>query len=147
MVAAFLLPMLVMPTYVGAASMPVAPFEPPQRTTTGAIMRALGVADTIERFEGMIYGVRATVALNMNTRVAHVALRGYPLAGTVEGDGWLKEPDKERGAVELEPNFAARLARRFVFIKWASLDREKHTVTVEAAVPILGSVELVLNRV
>ena len=110
-------------------------------------MRALGVADTIERFEGTIYGVSATVALNMNTRVAHVALRGYPLAGTVEGDGWLKEPDKERGAVELEPNFAARLARRFVYIKWASLDREKHTVTVQAAVPILGSVEIVLNRI
>jgi len=147
MVAAFLLPMLAMPAYVGAASMPATLFEHPQRTATGAIMRALGVADTIERFEGTIYGVSATVALNMNTRVAHVALRGYPLAGTVEGDGWLKEPDKERGAVELEPTFAARLARRFVYIKWASLDREKHTVTVQAAVPILGSVEIVLNRV
>ena len=54
---------------------------------------------------------------------------------------------KERGAVVLEPTFAARLARRFVYIQWASLNREKHTVTVSASVPVLGSVELVLQRV
>lgn len=146
-VAALLLPMLAMPTWVGAAALATAPFEPPQRTASAVLMRALGVADTIERFEGSFYGVSASVALNLNTRVAHVSLRGYPIAGTVEGDGWLKEPEKERGAVVLEPTFEARLARRFVSIQWASLDREKHTVTVYASVPVIGSVELVLHRV
>lgn len=147
MVTAFLLPMLVVPAYVRAASMPTSAFEFPQRTASAAIMRALGVADTVERFAGSFYGVSATVALNMNTRVAHVALSGYPIAGTVEGEGWLKEPDKERGEVVLEPTFAARLARRFVTIKWASLDHQKHTVTVHASVPVIGSVVMVLNRV
>lgn len=139
--------MLAMPVYVGAAAMPTQPFELPQRTASATIMRALGVADIVENFEGSFYGVTAKVALNLNTRVAHVALRGYPIAGTVEGDGWLKEHDKERGEVVLEPNFAARLSRRFVRIEWASLDREKHTVTVHASVPVLGSVEMVLHRV
>jgi len=139
--------MLAMPAYVGAASMPAALFEHPQRSASAAIMRALGVADTVERFEGSFYGVSAAVALNLNTRVAHVWLQGYPIAGTVEGEGWLKEPDKERGAVVLEPTFEARLARRFVSIQWASLDREKHTVTVHASVPVIGSVEMVLHRV
>lgn len=147
MVAALLLPMLAMPAYVHAASMPASAFETPQRTASAAIMRALGVADTVEHFEGSFYGVSASVALNLKTRVAHVSLRGYPIAGTVEGDGWLKEPDKERGAVVLEPTFEARLSRRFVHIQWASLDREKHTVTVHASVPVIGSVEMVLHRV
>ena len=110
-------------------------------------MNAAGVRDTIELYEGSFYGVSASVALNMNTRVAHVSLRGYPVAGTVEGEGWLKDPDKERGEVVLEPTFAARLARRLVHINWASLDRAAHTVTVAASVPILGVCELVLNRV
>lgn len=147
MVAALLLPMLAMPAHVHAASMPASAFEHPQRTASAAIMRALGVADTVEHFEGSFYGVSASVALNLKTRVAHVSLRGYPIAGTVEGDGWLKEPDKERGAVVLEPTFAERLSRRFVHIEWASLDREKHTVTVHASVPVIGSVEMVLHRV
>lgn len=146
-VATLLLPMLAVPTWVGAAALAAVPFETPPRTASAVLMRALGVVDTIERFEGSFYGVSASVALNMNTRVAHVSLRGYPIAGSVEGEGWLKEPDKERGAVVLEPTFAARLARRFVYIQWASLNREKHTVTVSASVPVLGSVELVLQRV
>ena len=113
-VAALLLPMLAMPTWVGAAALATSPFEPPQRSASAVLMRALGVADTVERFEGSFYGVSASVALNLNTRVAHVSLRGYPIAGTVEGDGWLKEPDKERGAVERRPldtDKAAREAR------------------------------------
>ena len=148
-VAACVLPMLAHSTFVQAAWVS-GPSEPPpigHRTVAGTLMRAVGVADTVEHFAGTFYGVTANVALNMNTRVAHVALRGYPIAGTVEGDGWLKEPDKERGEVVLEPTFAARLARRFVRIQWASLDREKHTVTVHALVPILGECELVLQRV
>lgn len=147
MVAALFFPMLAMPSWVGAAALATSPFEHPKRTASAALMRALGVADTVERFEGSFYGVTASVALNLNTRVAHVALSGYPIAGTVEGDGWLKDPDKERGEVVLEPTFEARLARRFVRIQWASLDREKHTVTVHASVPVLGSCELVLQRV
>jgi hypothetical protein len=146
-VAALLLPMLVMPSWVGAAALATSPFEPPQRTASAVLMRALGVSDTVENFEGSFYGVSANVALNMNTRVAHVSLRGYPIAGTVEGDGWLKDSDKERGNVVLEPTFAARLARRFVYIQWASLNREKHTVTVSVSVPVIGSCELVLHRV
>jgi hypothetical protein len=149
-VVAGVLPMLAHSVFVrGAWSS--GPTDQPSvgghRTVASTLMRAVGVADTVEHFAGALYGVSADVALNMNTRVAHVTLRGYPIAGTVEGDGWLKEPDKERGEVVLEPTFAARLARRFVFIQWASLDREKHTVTVHVSVPLLGECELVLKGV
>lgn len=147
MVTTFLLPMLVVPAYVRASSMPTSAFEFPQRTASAAIMRALGGADTVEHFAGSFYGVSATVALNLNTRVARVSLRGYPIAGTVEGEGWLKDPDKERGEVVLDPTFTARLARRFVRIEWASLDHHKHTVTVHASVPVIGSIVMVLHRV
>ena len=146
--ATFVLPMLVHSAYVQAkwvrADAPAPPMG--QRSVTSAIMNAVGVADTVEHFAGTFYGVKADVALNMNTRVAHVALSGYPVAGRVEGDGWLKDAGKERGEVMLEPDFAARLARRFVSIQWAALDRDRHTVTVHATVPIIGSLELVLHR-
>lgn len=149
-VVAGVLPMLAHSAFVrGAWSS--GPTDQPSagghRTVASTLMKAVGVADTIEHFSGTFYGVSADVALNMNTRVAHVTLRGYPIAGTVEGDGWLKEPDKERGEVVLEPTFAARLARRFVVIQWASLDRAKHVVTVYVSVPILGERALVLEGV
>ena len=118
-----------------------------QRSVGGVIMKAAGIPDPIEHFEGNFYGVTASVALNMNTRVAHVSLRGYPIAGSVEGSGWLKDSGKEKGAVVLEPEFEARLSRRFVSIQAAELNREKHTVTVYATVPILGALALTLNRV
>ena len=60
-----------------------------QRSVGGVIMKAAGIPDPVEHFEGNFYGVTASVALNMNTRVAHVSLRGYPIAGSVEGSGWL----------------------------------------------------------
>jgi len=97
-------------------------------------------------FEGSFYGVYARVALNMNTRVAHVTLSGIPLGGSLEGEGWLKSAGTESGPVVLQEEFAARLARRYVEISRASLDRGAKTVTVWASVPLLGEIEMVLNE-
>jgi|SaaInlV_125m_DNA_1040241.scaffolds.fasta_scaffold01182_6 hypothetical protein len=115
----------------------------------GALGRALmhaGLVDPVERFAGSIYGVHARVHLNMRTRVATVSLRGAVIGGTVQGTGWLTNPEAEAGGVVLEERFAARLRRRFVRVESAALDRTRRTVTVRAAVPILGVVDIVLTQ-
>jgi|TARA_B110001452_G_scaffold178009_1_gene149367 hypothetical protein len=100
-----------------------------------------------QHYRGSLYGVTATVALEMATREAHVELRGVPLGGTIAGIGWLKNIDGEVGEVELEEAFAAALAWRMVSIQAASLDRHANTVTVHVTVPLLGAQQLALKRV
>ena len=143
------MPLAAKPAQVHPPSQPSQPFleQFTQRTVGRVLMQMAGIPDPIEYFEGHFYGVTARVALNMNTRVAHVSLKGYPIAGSVEGTGWLKDSGKEQGAVVLDPEFEARLSRRFVSIQAAELDRDRHTVTVHATVPILGTLALVLKRV
>lgn len=100
-----------------------------------------------QHYRGSLYGVTATVALELATREAHVELRGIPLGGTIAGVGWLKNIDGEAGEVELEEGFAAALAWRMVSIQAASLDRDANTVTVHITVPLLGAQRLALKRV
>ena len=131
------------PACVTAASPPS-----PARALGRILMTAVGMAEEpTAHFEGSFYGVYARVALNMNTRVAHVELSGIPLGGSLEGEGWLKSAGTESGPVVLQEEFAARLARRFVEISRASLDRRAGTVTVWASVPLLGEIEMVLNEI
>ena len=117
----------------------------PRPGILGRVLMEIGVPAPIEHFEGTFYGVTAKVDLNMRTRVANVYLNGMPIGGCISGTGWLKDPEAESGTVVLETEFAKRLDRRFVSIYSARLDREQHTVTVRAKVPILGTISLVLS--
>lgn len=118
----------------------------PRSGALGRVLMYSGLVDPVERFSGTFYGVHARVHLNMRTRVATVALRGAVLGGTVQGTGRLEEMAAEAGGVVLDEHFEARLRRRFVSIRRAALDRARMTVTVWVRVPVLGEVELVLQR-
>jgi hypothetical protein len=85
----------------------------PARALGRILMTAVGLAEEpMAHFEGSFYGVYARVALNMNTRVAHVTLSGIPLGGSLEGEGWLKSAGTESGPVVLQEEFAARRRSR-----------------------------------
>ena len=115
----------------------------------GLLARMGLVAGEVQHFRGGIYGVVASVALNLGTRHAEISLRGAPLGGSISGSGWLKAEHAEAysGGVVLDPDFERTLSRRFVSIQHASLDREANTVTVTVIVPIFGRSVLVLKRV
>tara|TARA_B110001454_G_scaffold213296_2_gene231231 strand:- start:993 stop:1472 length:480 start_codon:yes stop_codon:yes gene_type:complete len=97
------------------------------------------------RYRGGMYGVTAMVTVDLQKQKAHVQLWGLPIGGRVEGSGWLAS-NQAAGAVELEEEFAAALARRFVSIGNARLDRAADTLTVVASLPLLGEQTLVLQR-
>ena len=117
----------------------------PRPSAMARILTQMGIPDPVETFEGSFYGVTASVDLNMRTRVAQVRLNGVPLGGRISGTGWLQDAESESGKVVLEPGFEARLARRYVSIYSAHLDRKGHTVTVNVKIPILGIMALVLT--
>ena len=119
---------------------------PPRMGMLNRMLMQVGLPDPVETFAGSFYGVSAQVELNMRTRVAQVRLNGVPLGGRISGTGWLKDPESESGTVVLEPTFAARLARRYVSIYSAHLDRKGHTVTVNVKIPVLGIMSLVLTQ-
>jgi len=115
----------------------------------GLLARMGLVAGEVQHFRGGMYGVVASVALNLGTRHAEIMLRGAPVGGTLTGSGWLKAEHAEAysGGVVLDPEFERTLSRRFVSIQHASLDRETNTVSVTVTVPIFGPTVLVLKRV
>lgn len=118
-------------------------------TVRGLLTRMGVVAGEVQHFQGGLYGVSASIALNLSTRHAEISLRGTPVGGTLSGSGWLKTEQAEAysGGVVLDPDFAKQLARRFVSIQHASLNRETNTVTVTVTVPIFGRNVLVLKRI
>ena len=103
----------------------------------------------VHHFKGGLYGVVASVALDLATRHANVTLRGAPLAGTLSGQGWLavERASAYSGAVVLDPDFRIRLERRFVRVLSAAYDPRASTVTVVVKVPVFGTTNLVLTRV
>ena len=115
----------------------------------GLLTRMGLVAGEVQHFRGGLYGVVASVAINLGTRHAEISLRGAPVGGTLSGSGWLKAEHAESysGGVVLDPDFERQLARRFVSIEYASLNRETNTVAVTVIVPIFGRNVLVLKRV
>ena len=115
----------------------------------GLLARMGLVAGEVQHFRGGLYGVVASVALNLGTRHAEISLRGAPVGGTLSGSGWLKAEHAEAysGGVVLDPDFERQLSRRFVSIEHASLDREANTVTVTVIVPVFGRNVMVLKRV
>lgn len=121
------------------------------RRAVGSVMSALGAPDPadVREYSGSLYGVSAEVTLDFAERRADVALWGVPIAGKVEGFGWLANgaEAQERGAVVLDAELKAKLDRRFVRVVSAGLDRVADTVTVCVDVPVLGEQSLVLRRV
>ena len=91
-------------------------------------------------------GVRARVSLDMDTRKARIELVGAPMGGYVQGVGWLSDPKAEAGRVVVDREFARALARRFVGITHAGLNRRARTVSVTVTVPILGQQTMVLQH-
>lgn len=119
-------------------------------TVRGLLARMGVVSGEVQHFQGGMYGVIANIALNLSTRHAEISLRGAPVGGTLSGSGWLKaenHAESYSGGVVLDPDFAKQLARRFVSIQYASLNRETNTVTVTVTVPIFGRNVLVLKRI
>ena len=119
---------------------------PPRMGMLNRVLMQAGFADPIEHFSGRFYGVSAEVELNMRTRVAQVRLQGAPLGGHVSGEGWLSDTGAEAGTVVLEKEFAQRLRRRLVSIYSARLNRHERTVTVNVKIPVIGTIELVLEQ-
>ena len=119
--------------------------------TVRGLLARMGVGGgEVQHFRGGMYGVTASIALNLSTRHAEISLRGAPVGGTLSGSGWLKTEQSAEaysGGVVLGPDFAKQLSRRFVSIQHASLNRETNTVTVTVTVPIFGHNVLVLKRV
>lgn len=103
----------------------------------------------VHHFRGGLYGVVASVALDLGTRHANVTLRGAPLGGTLGGQGWLvaERANAYAGAVVLDPDFQRLLERRFVRVLRAAYDPRASTVTVVVTVPVFGTTNLVLARV
>ena len=129
--------------------------------TTAALRSALGAARAVvmsatgldgfssgvQQFQGGMYGVRARVTLDMDTRKARIELRGAPMGGYVQGVGWLRDPKAEAGGVVVDQEFARKLARRMVGIRHAALNRRARTVSVTVTVPLFGQQTLVLRHV
>lgn len=98
-------------------------------------------------FQGSLYGVTATVEMDMYSRKADVNLSGLVLGGALSGSGWLANSGTEGGTVVLNDELAAQLAWRRVSIVSASLDRESDSLTICATVPIVGFQKIVLTAV
>ena len=105
----------------------------------------LRMCSHLQNYTGGVFGVSAEVELNLRTRVGHVKMRGAPIGGTVEGEGWLASTTAEDGAVVLEPAFEAALRRRRIRITRAAFDRNANTVTVTARIPVLGEQRVLLR--
>ena len=151
-----LLVLAVAPTHAAWVLSPafVARSTPRERAGGGTVrglLTRMGVGGgEVQHFQGGMYGVSASIALNLSTRHAEISLRGAPVGGTLSGSGWLKvehAAEAYSGGVVLDPEFAKQLSRRFVSIQHASLNRETNTVTVTVTVPIFGRNVLVLKRI
>lgn len=100
------------------------------------------------RFRGSLYGVTATVEMDLSTRKAAVELSGLVLGGGLSGTGWLNDPEEvDKGSVVLDDDLAAALAWRGVRIVSASLDRETDSVSIGVTIPVLGFQRIVLSGV
>ena len=99
------------------------------------------------RFRGSLYGVTATVEMDLSTRKAAVELSGMVLGGGLSGTGWLNESEVDKGSVVLDDDLAAALAWRGVRIVSASLDRETDSVSIGVTIPVIGFQRIVLGGV
>ena len=95
------------------------------------------------RYVGGVFGVRADVHLNLSNRVATVRLRGAPLGGRVQGNAHF---DADGGLV-LSDGLSSALRRRAVRVEHAGVDADMRMCWVTAQLPIVGAVNITLDRV
>lgn len=98
-------------------------------------------------FQGSLLGVTATIKVDLQSRRADILLRGVPVGGRVQGSGWLTNNEFEHGGVQLDEDLERALARRFVAIEGAALDRIKNVVIVNVSVPVFGVQTIELTRI
>lgn len=105
-------------------------------------------SDLRREYAGSLLGVSASASLDFRDRQANVSLWGVPIAGSVNGSGWLESTTTGvAGKVTLDPEMEARLRRRGVRVVSAALDLPSDSLSVTVDVPIFGQQTLRLKRV
>ena len=105
-------------------------------------------SDLLREYAGSLFGVSASASLDFRERQANVSLWGLPIAGSVNGSGWLESTTTAvAGKVVLDPDMEARLRRRGVRVVSAALDLPSDSLSVTVDVPIFGQQTLRLKRV
>jgi len=114
---------------------------------TGGSDAGLG-SDLLREYAGSLFGVSASASLDFRERQANVSLWGLPIAGSVNGTGWLESTTTGvAGKVVLDPDMEAKLRRRGVRVVSAGLDLPSDSLSVTVDVPIFGQQTLKLARV
>lgn len=104
--------------------------------------------DLLREYSGSLFGVSASASLDVRERSANVSLWGLPIAGAVNGTGWLESTTTGvAGKVVLDPEMEAKLRRRGVRVVSAALDLASDSLSVSVEVPIFGQQTLKLARV
>ena len=102
------------------------------------------VSSSLPTYKGGLLGVKASVVLDRNSRVAKIELSGIPICGKISG----KASFSPSGEVELDSKLANELKRRFVFVTAAGENQNEDTVWVEAELPLkLGKHKIILRRI
>jgi hypothetical protein len=115
--------------------------------TGGGSDAGLGT-DLLREYAGSLLGVSASASLDFRERQANVSLWGLPIAGSVNGSGWLQSTTTGvAGRVLLDPDMQAKLRRRGVRVVSAALDLPSDSLSVTVEVPIFGQQTLKLARV
>lgn len=118
-----------------------------RRMLSGGSDVGLG-SDLLREYTGSLLGVSASASLDFRERQANVSLWGLPIAGSVNGTGWLESTTTAvAGRVTLDPEMEARLRRRGVRVVSAALDLPSDSLSVTVDVPIFGQQTLRLKRV
>jgi len=100
-------------------------------------------AKVLPTYKGKLLGVKASVVLDRNSRVAKLELSGIPICGKISG----KASFSPSGEVELDSKLTHELKRRFVFVTAAGENQNEDTVWVEAELPLnLGKHKIILRR-
>lgn len=152
MIASFARPLTV--PYVGGHPLSPSPQRSPRsarsalvRMLTGGSDAGLG-SDLLREYAGSLFGVSASASLDFRERQANVSLWGLPIAGSVNGTGWLESTTTGvAGKVVLDPDMEAKLRRRGVRVVSAGLDLPSDSLSVTVDVPIFGQQTLKLARV
>lgn len=85
------------------------------------------------KFAGGLLGVRAKLLLYPDQKRAIVELKGAPIGGAIYGVAWFK---RDGMSVELDPDFARALKRRFVVIQAAGAEAGYTEVWVRVKLPL-----------
>jgi len=97
----------------------------------------------VEKYEGYLLGVSASVELDRKLSVATIDLKGWPLGGHVHGHAAFSANNE----IVLDDEIQAVLNRRFVKITSVESDEQHTIVTVGFQAPVIGTRHITLHRV